>query len=127
MFPSLFPLLNATPAVTAIFGTSPLRIYPEGAAPQKGAPGYLLPYAVTRLINGLPNQYIGTVPDGDDYSVQVDVYATTAANARNGAKAIRNAVEVPQLGYVTYNGDGQDPDTKNSYYSISIDWLQSRS
>lgn len=127
MFPPLFAILNATPAVKAVFGTAPLRVYPHGEAPAKGAAGYALPYAVFQTVSGSPENYMNQAPDSDDFGVQVDVYAASVTAARNGAKAIRDAIEQPQLAYVVgWNGESKDPDTGNFRYSFDVDFITPR-
>ncbi len=125
MFPPLFATLLAKPAVTAIFGTSPMRVYPFGEAPAKGTTGYLLPYAVFQGVSGVPSNYLGEVPDSDDFTQQIDVYAVTLTAARNGAKAIRDAIE-PVAYIAGWNGENKDPDTGNFRYSFDVDWITLR-
>lgn len=125
MFPPLFATLLATPAVTAIFGTAPLRVYPFGDAPQKGAAGYALPYGVYQGISGSPGNYLNQSPNSDEFGQQIDIYAATLTAARNGAMAIRDAVE-PVCYVVGWNGESKDPDSGNYRYSFDLDWIVRR-
>lgn len=125
MFPPLFSTLFASTAVKAIFGSAPLRVYAFGDAPAKGAPGYLVPYAVFQTISGSPENYLGEVPDMDAWQVQVDIYALTLTAARNGAQAIRDALE-PVSYVVGYNGEFRDTDTQLFRYSFDVSFLTPR-
>lgn len=121
MFPATFAALKAAAGVTAIFGTNPVRIYPQGEAPQ----GVALPYATQQLVGGTPENYLGDLSDMDSARVQFDVYAATASAARAGAAAIRAALE--GMGYVvSFNTDGRDPDTNNARYSFDMEFHTAR-
>lgn len=125
MFPPLFAILNASAPVKALLGAAPLRVYPFGAAPSKGAPGYITPYALFQTISGSPENYLSGAPDVDAWQVQVDVYADTLTAARNGAKAIRDAVE-PAAYVVGYNAEYRETDTQLYRYSFDIAFLTKR-
>ena len=121
MFPATFATLIAAGAVTAIFGTTPCRIYPHGEAPQ----GVTLPYATQQLAGGQPENYLGDLADMDSARIQFDVYAATATAARAGAAAIRAALE--GIGYVvSFNTDGRDPDTNNARLSFDMEFHTAR-
>ena len=121
MFPATFATLAANAGVTAIFGSSPCRIYPQGEAPQ--AP--TLPYAVQQLVGGAPENYLESRANIDSARVQFDVYAASASAARAGASAIRTALE--GMGYlVSFNTDGRDPDTNNARYSFDMEFYTAR-
>jgi hypothetical protein len=125
MFPPLFATLFASAPVKAIFGSAPLRVYAFGDAPAKGAPGYLVPYAVFQTVFGNPENYLNQTPDLDRWGVQVDVYALTLTAARNGAEAIRNALE--PVAYVTaWNGELRDTDTQLFRYSFDVSFQTPR-
>lgn len=126
MFPPLFARLRDTPAVTALIGTNPVRAYPFGGSPAKGTTGYGEPYIVWQSVSGGPDNYINQRPVTDDFTIQVDAYATTASQARNVAQAVRDAVE--SVAYVVaYREMGKDPDTALYRYSMDIDWIVHRS
>lgn len=125
MFPPLFSTLFASSPVKAIFGTSPLRIYAFGDAPAKDAVGYAVPYAVFQTVYGSPENYLAQVPDMDGFGVQLDVYALTLTDARNGAKAIRNALE--PVSYVTsWDGETRDEATQLFRYTFTVSFLTPR-
>lgn len=125
MYPPLFVTLNASSAVKAIFGTSPLRVWPFGQALQKGATGYGKPYATFQTISGSPENYLNQVPDIDSFTEQVDVYADTPTAARAGAQAIRDAIE-PVAYIVGWRGEYFEKETDLYRYSFDIDWLTPR-
>jgi hypothetical protein len=116
----IFKVCAAAPAVTALLGVSPTRIYPFGEAPQ----GVTKPYAVWQVISGSPINYISGRPDTDRYGLQVDVYADTGAAAEQVATAIRRAIEL-QANVTGFNLDGRDPTTKNYRKSFDVAWLVS--
>lgn len=89
MNPAIFPILNANSAVKAVLGSSPLRFYPWGRAPQNVAK----PYATYNVYNGNPENYMDRVPDIDNKGTQIDLYATTSESAEDVFIAIRNALE----------------------------------
>lgn len=121
LYPPFLPVLKATHAVTAIFGTNKLRIYGFGRASQNEA----LPYAVFQTASGLPENYLGQVPDMDAMTMQFDVYAANTEDATGGAKAIRDALE--PIAYVTsWRGESRDPDTNHYRFSFDVDFLTSR-
>lgn len=132
MFPPLFATLNASSAVKAIFGTTPLRAYSFGDAPAKGAVGYATPYVVFQTISGNPENNLSTTPDMDGWDVQIDVYANNTGaggngvtNARNGARAIRDALE-PVCYVTSWNGEFRDTDTQLFRYSFTVSFLTAR-
>jgi hypothetical protein len=121
MFPPIFAVCSIVPAVTALIGASPVRLYPFGDAPQAVA----LPYVTWQTITGLPENYIDRVPDIDSYTLQVDCYATTATSARNVAKAIRDAIET-KAHIVAWRGESKDPDTLHYRSSFDVTWFVPR-
>lgn len=121
MYPPVFALAVAAPAVTALLGTNPTRLYPFGEAPQ----GVTKPYAVWQLVGGVPENYLGNVPDTDSYSVQIDVYADRASTARQVAEALRDAYE-PKAYVANWNGESRDPDTNNCRISFDVDFITMR-
>ncbi|MEW6462933.1 MAG: DUF3168 domain-containing protein, partial [Pseudomonadota bacterium] len=90
MFAPIFKVCSASSQVTALLGAAPTRLYPFGEAPQ----GVTYPYAVWQSVGGAPENFLAGRPDADNYTTQVDVYAESAASAREVAKALRDAVEL---------------------------------
>jgi phosphoribosylformylglycinamidine (FGAM) synthase-like enzyme len=120
MIPPIFTICKNDAGVTALLGSSPVRVYPFGyvdAAVQK-------PYAVWQLISGSPNHCLGGSIDGNEYTIQVDVYGETDSAVINAASAICTAVTAsPVASVANYNGTSRDQETKNYRYSFSVDFI----
>lgn len=121
MYPPIFATAAASGAVTALLGSSPVRFYPFGSAPATVAK----PYAVWRTVYGSPENILDGAPNTDSFGIQVDVYATTGASARAVSAALRAAIE-PVAYVVAFNGESQDPDTKNYTDGFTVDWIKDR-
>lgn len=121
MNPQLFPTLAANGAVTALIGSNPVRCYPFGLAPENVAK----PYAVWRIVSGRPENYLGTTPDIDTFTTQIDIYAESLASARNVATAMRNAIE-PVAHITRWGGESRDLETMNYRINFDVDWFASR-
>lgn len=123
MYPPIFPVVNASSAVKALLktGTGPVRFYQFGQAPQDGP----YPYGVWQRVGGSPENYVDQVPDIDSFSVQVDVYAKSADQARSVAAALRDAIE-PAAHITSWLGESIDPDTQNHRFTFLTDWWTPR-
>jgi hypothetical protein len=90
MLPSVFTLLTADPAVTALVGT---RIYRHGSAPQKVE----APYVTWFLVSGIPENELSSLPRVDRMEVQIDCWSnntgTGDAQVEELAAAVRDALE----------------------------------
>jgi hypothetical protein len=115
------PVFTTCMADSTVVGILDDRLYSFGQAPQNAAK----PYAVWQMVSGSPENYITGVPDMDQYSVQIDVYAQTAADAREGAEALRNAIE-PVAHVVSWRGESREPETQLFRYSFDVDWFVAR-
>ena len=127
-YPPIFARANASSAVRALLktGTGALRFYLFGEADQNT----LKPYAVWQTVGGSPENYINQVPDSDDWSTQVDVYAEGPNNtgpsvARSIAFALIEAFE-PAAYVVSYNGEYREPETRLYRFSFTVDWITHR-
>ena len=120
MNPPVFSTVNIA-AVQAVLGTSPLRVYQFGYAPQD----VTLPYAVWQTIGGGPENYIDCAPDIDLFTIQFDTYAETASSARQAAEVLRDAIE-PYAHIVSWRGESRDTDTNHYRYSFDVDWWAAR-
>lgn len=93
MFPQVFELLAAAPAVTQIVGTTPPRIYRHGIAPQTPAGAYITWF----VVYGRPENNLSDLPPADEYTVQVDCWSDNTGTARTQietlARAVRDAIE----------------------------------
>lgn len=121
MNPPLFTIVSGNSLVSSIFGTNPVRVLPFGSADENT----ILPYAVWQVVAGLPENYLGNLPDADTFLTQIDVYAKTGTVARNGAKALRDALE-PHAYIVSWRGESKDQTTGNFRYSFDINFITAR-
>lgn len=121
-YPPVFTLAAASPAVTALLGSDPCRVWLFDRAPPVGTPFYQKPYAVWQQAGGVPENYLDKAPDADNWSVQVDVYAESIDEARAVALALRDAYE-PHAYITNWNGESRDPDTNNFRVSFDVDFI----
>lgn len=120
MHPPIFEIAKASAVVKEVLGNPP-RLYLFGEAPQDVA----RPYAVWQQVFGSPENYLGQTPDMDSYGTQLDVYAATAAGAREGARTLRDALE--SVAHVTaWNGESREPDTRDYRYSFTVEFMENR-
>lgn len=124
-FPPLFTTISGNTDCTSLLGSSPVRLYPFGNAPEKGTDFYGLPYATYQTIGGEPENYLQTSPDADRYSIQVDIYAESVSDARAVALAIVAAVQSDC--YVTrYSNEARDFETGLFRISLDCAWIVKR-
>ena len=122
MYPPIFARCSANAGVQALLGSgAACRLYLFGQAEKD----VTRPYAVWQLVGGAPENYLGETPDADNFTIQIDVYATSAASCRSVAAAIRDAVE-PVAYIINWGGESRDPETSNYRYSFDVDWIVSR-
>jgi len=109
------------PTVMSLLGPKILRFYNFGNQPITN-PVY--PYAVYQNYAGSPENYLGTLPDADTFSLQVDVYSPKGDECVNVAKAIRDAIEPHS--YITRWGAQEVDNSKQPLifrYSFDVDWM----
>lgn len=117
MYPPIYATVKTSLAVQAALGED-VRLFPFGRVPQ-GTPA---PYGVWQLVpGGSPENYLGNLPDIDSMLVQVDVYATTDDDAREAAKALRDAIE-PHAHIVSWRGEDTDTETDLAFVSFDVRW-----
>lgn len=119
MLPKVFPVLT-TPAVLAIVGGTPVRIFRHGAAPQDTAKPYVTWFEVT----GQPYDQISGLPCGDFDSVQIDCWSMDDTQVETLARAVRDAVD--EAGFsnrLVINH--RDPDTKMYRIGLQADFINS--
>lgn len=123
MIPPIFALCSADTTLQGLLTTydGHFALYPFGEAPQLVA----RPYVVWQIVDGEPENYLGDAPDMDAMSIQLDVYAAEAADAREVATALRAVVEIVAH-VVRYNGEWRDPETRAYRCSFTVDWLIDR-
>lgn len=118
MIAPVFSVCAASPAVTALLGTDPLRLYPFGL--QDDAVVY--PYVVWQNVSGSPENYLAQRPDVDSFTLQVDAYADTVDEVIAVAAALRDAIE-PQALITRWGDQTRDNDTRRYRYSFDVEWL----
>lgn len=121
MNPPLFTILKNTPAVTALLGTAPLRVFPWGRAPQN----VVKPYAVYSVYNANPENYLDQVPDIDNKGTQLSIYAATADSLQSCYIAVRNALE-PQAHMLSFATPDLDADTDLFSCRMEFDFWDER-
>lgn len=120
MTPKIWGMIKNNAGVIAALGNPP-RAYSFGNAPQT----VQKPYATWQLVNGLPENYLGNLPDVDDFTVQIDVWAGDGDTAEACAKALRDALE--PHGYVdAWRGETRDKETGDYGYSFDVSFLTYR-
>lgn len=85
MLPSVYAILTADAAVSALVGT---RIYRHGEAPQKVAG----PYVTWFLVSGTPENELSARPRVDRLEVQVDCWSANTGGGDAGVEALAVAV-----------------------------------
>lgn len=121
-----FQIADASAAVKALLGSAPLRLWPFGLAPQKGKPGYTVPYAVQQVVYGTPQNTLSCPPDIDNFGVQFDVYAANASAAWQIAYALRDAYQGSYNQVTAWNLEGVDEETGLYRVSFTVDFWPSR-
>ena len=121
MYPPIFTVCYGDSGVQGYLGSDPMRLYPFGEAEENE----IKPYAVWQNVGGLPENYISQAPDIDSYSLQVDVYASSATEARDAAQAIRDAIE-PHCHVTSWIGDGRENNTFDYRFTFLVDWFVNR-
>ena len=119
MLPRVFPVLT-TPAVLAIVGGTPVRIFRHGAAPQDTAKPYVTWFEVT----GQPYDQISGIPCGDFDSVQIDCWSMDDTQVETLARAIRDAVDAAGFSNRLVINH-RDPDTKMYRIGLQADFINS--
>lgn len=119
MLPSLYALLRADSAVTAILGSAPMRVYRHGAAPQ----GVTDPYVTQLVITAIPTLQLDDTPPADVCRIQVSCWSKNDGSGPTGintlASAVRNAIEARW--HITDIRDmGQDPDTMRHRVDLDV-------
>ena len=120
MLPAVLLTLQ-TPAVLAIVGGDPVRIFRHGAAPQDTEK----PYVTWFEVAGQPYDQLSGTPCGDFDSVQIDCWAKSDMQVEQLAKAVRDAVDAAGISNrLVVNL--RDPDTKLFRIGLEADFINSR-
>lgn len=120
MFAPIYETLN-TPQIQALLG-SPIRLFSFGDA---GDGPVAKPYVLWQTISGEPENYLGTRPNVDSLSIQVDVYADSADQAREVTRAVVDRLEAVAY-VVAWRGESRDRETRDWRVSFDVDWLVHR-
>lgn len=122
----VFEIAKASTAVRAVLGYPTTRLWPFGMAPQKGAPGYGVPYATQQIAYGAPEISLSCVPNIDNFGVQIDVFNTNASNTWDVVYALRDAYEASYNPVTAWNLEGWDQATGLYRVSFTVDFWPSR-
>ena len=112
-------LLSASAPVKALIGSSPVRAYRHGSAPQ----GVTAPYVTWFLVSGLPELNVSGTPSVDQHTVQVDCWSDTDAGVEALATAVRNAIE-PTHHMTRIAINDRDPETLRFRIGLQFDFWQ---
>lgn len=125
MLPIIFPIIAADGDVTAIIGSSPVRFYRHGKAPQN----VVAPYCTWFMVSGIPENTLDELPRVDRFSVQIDCWSdntgTGDEEVETLARAIRDAIE-PYHYMTGVVIDGIDPDTQRHRIGLQVTVWQDR-
>ena len=120
-YPDIFLWVSSDATCTNLLGTSPVRFWAFGVAPQNETK----PYAVHQLVYGTPENTLSCTPDSDTIGLQIDAYAQSASAARNIATAIADVCE--QHGYVmSWNGEFYEQDTRLYRVGFTVEFYVNR-
>lgn len=82
-------LFQRVAAGTDLLGTNPTRFFEFGTAPALEQ----VPYATWQELQGTPLNVLEGAPSTDHIKAQIDIWASTAAEARTVAKAVRRCID----------------------------------
>jgi hypothetical protein len=86
----VIPVLLANAAVTAVFGSAPLNVFPGGFIPQEVTARPVATYQT--VSGGRDNTNDGGKPPLEHALIQIDVWGTTAAQVESGIQLIIDAL-----------------------------------
>lgn len=121
MLPPIFTTLKASPAVTAIVGATPPRVYRHGHVPQ----GTAAPYVAWLVIGADPENNLSDAPPTDRLILQVDCYHSTDGGIVDLAQAVRDALE-PHAHLTGIPIDQREAETNLYRIALQFDWWLSR-
>lgn len=124
MQPPVFPTLS-TPAVKALVGSKPVKIYDFDSAPQNVQP----PYITWSMVVGQPYDHLSGPPQTDFETVQIDCYAGKEEESRAQARALATAVRDALDAAGVHNRviiQTRETETKLFRVSIEADFITNR-
>lgn len=77
------------------------------------------PYVCWQIINANPAQYLSGASDMDDTLVQIDIYSTSKANARQIAGLLKKTIEQDYCYIEAFTGVEREPNT--DLYRVRLD------
>jgi len=116
MEPKIYPIIAASPLVTELIGTNPVRFFPWGEAPQ----GTDHPYVTYGTSDASPENYMDRTPDVDSIGTQIDVWGKTGDECLEVAYAVRDALE-PHAHMTRFGNAARDPVTKSYRIILQFD------
>lgn len=121
--PPIFAVCSASSQVRGLLATpeGELKLYMFGLAPTPVEK----PYAVWQVVGGSPESYMSGRPDTESHTIQVDVYADSASEARAALSAIEQAIEL-RCSITSYRGESRDPETRNYRSGFDCLWFTYR-
>lgn len=121
MLAEIFPILASNTEVTSRLGSSPVRIFPYGSAPQNVAK----PYATYGTYSGVPENYMDRVPDIDNIGTQINIWGENSADVVACFTAIRDALE-PYGHMTSFQSINRDNDTQLFTSQMEFDFWTTR-
>lgn len=119
MNPPFFSTVAGDAAVKAVLG-SPPRVYPWGENSDKEV---VYPYVTFQLVpGGSPLHLLAGRPGADEGTLQVDVWAKTAKEARAALAAVRDAIEL-KCHITSWRGESRDPETGSYRTGFDCRWI----
>lgn len=111
MMPPIFQLLAASPDVTAIVGTNPVRVYEDNIPQAATNPDQFIPCVVWTRVGGHSENVLSERPKVDNGRYQISCWALDKTTRRALADAVQRALEMS--GHcVGYFGTEFEPETK---------------
>ena len=118
MFPKVYEVLRAAPAVVQTVGD---RIARHGEISQ----GEARPYIVWQIVSGLPYDHLSGAAVSDFTGVQLDCYHQTDKGVEELARAVRAALDAALIVNRVIL-DHRDPDTKLYRVGLQADFIENR-
>lgn len=118
MFPNVYALLQAAPAVVAIVGQ---KIGGRGSMPQETAPPYITHFVVVDD----PHVTLSDAPESDTDTVQIDCWSMDEAEVKALARAVRAALDAAGH-HNRVVVDNRENDTKLYRVGIQADLITQR-
>lgn len=120
MIPPVFTILSADTTVTALLGTTPLRVFPD-QAPQNT----IKPYAVYTMFSGTPQNTFDEAAEVDILSTQIDIWADTSGSCQAVAEVVRTSLE-PYAYLTSFASSAPDDQTPEYRVRLDFDFFKDR-